>query len=318
MKRVVLTGASGFVGANLARRLLRDGHEVNLLLRPGFQPWRIREIQKDVRLHLVHLHDAGAVEKILSEIRPNWIFHLAAHGAYSWQNDLSQMVQTNIIGTMNLVQASLHINFEAFVNTGSSSEYGLKNHPPAETEFLEPNSDYAVTKASATLFCRCTAQRARVHIPTLRLYSVYGPYEEPNRLVPQLILKGLSKQLPSLVDPEVARDFIHVDDVVAAYLAAVHRPGQEWGAVYNVGTGTQTSIQQAVEIARRAMDIAAEPRWGSMPPRTWDTRCWVADNRTICRALGWQPRLAFKDGFRLTYAWFQENPQLMAIYEGTK
>ena len=316
MKRVVITGASGFVGANLARRLLRDGHEVNLLLRPGFQPWRIREIQKDVRLHLVQLHDAGAVDKALGEIRPNWIFHLAAHGAYSWQNDLPQMVQTNIIGTMNLVQASLHINVEAFVNTGSSSEYGLKDHPPSETEFLEPNSDYAVTKASATLFCRYTAQRERVHIPTLRLYSVYGPYEEPNRLVPQLILRGLQKQLPPLVDPDTVRDFTHVDDVVDAYLAAVHRSGQEWGAVYNVGTGIQTSLQQAVDIVRQAMDIAAEPQWGSMSSRIWDTRCWVADNRAIRRALGWQPRHAFKDGFRQTCAWFQDNPQLMAIYKG--
>ena len=184
MKRVILTGGTGFVGANLARRLLRDGHEVHLLVRPNYQPWRIEEIRPDVRLHELHLHDAEAVARVVSQIRPDWVFHLAVHGAYSWQTDWEQMVRTNIQGTMSLVSACLKTGFEAFVNTGSSSEYGFKDHAPAESEPLEPNSHYAVTKAAATMFCRHTAQSRRVHLPTLRLYSVFGPYEDPGRLLP--------------------------------------------------------------------------------------------------------------------------------------
>ncbi len=76
MKRVILTGGTGFVGANLARRLLREGHEAHLLVRPNYQPWRIEQIRPDVRLHEVRLHDSEAVSRIVSQIRPDWAFHL--------------------------------------------------------------------------------------------------------------------------------------------------------------------------------------------------------------------------------------------------
>src|SRR5947207_10600420 len=255
MKRVVLTGASGFVGANLARRLLRDGHELHLFLRRNHHPWRIEAIQNDVQLHEADLSDEESLVRIVESIRPEWVFHLAAYGAYSTQTDLRRMVWTNILGRMNLVQACLKTGFEAFVNTGSSSEYGFKDHAPAETELLEPNSHYAVTKASATLFCRHTAISRAVPLVTLRLYSVYGPYEEPRRLMPTLVVRGLDGELPPLADPDIARDYVYVDDVSEAYCLSASRPGQAPGAVYNVGTGVQTSLREVVQAARRVLGI---------------------------------------------------------------
>ena len=308
MKRVILTGGTGFVGANLARRLLRDGHEVHLLVRPGHQPWRIEDIRPDVRLHELHLHEAEAVARVASQVRPEWVFHLAAHGAYSWQTDWEQMVRTNIQGTMSLLSACLKTGFEAFVNTGSSSEYGFKDHAPAESEPLEPNSHYAVTKAAATLFCCHTARSERVHVPTLRLYSVFGPYEDPGRLVPKLIIHGLRGELPPLADPDVARDFVYVDDVVEAYLLAATVRTSEWGPIYNVGTGVQTTLREAVAVAREAMGIAAEPVWNAMPNRQWDANVWVSDSRKIRAQLGWQPHHRFAEGFRLMLDWFRQGP----------
>lgn len=308
MKRVILTGGTGFVGANLARRLLRDGHEVHLLVRGGHAAWRIEAIRADVRLHEADLCDEEALARAVADIRPDWVFHLAAYGAYSWQTDLRRTVQTNVVGTVALVEACLKAGFEAFVHTGSSSEYGFKDHAPSETEALEPNSHYAVAKASATLFCRHTAQGRGVRLPTLRLYSVYGPYEDPARLMPTLIRQGLKGTLPPLVNPETARDFVYAEDVCEAYLLAASRPGQEPGAVYNVGTGVQTTLREVVGVARRAMDIRAEPAWGSMPPRQWDTGVWVADSRKIREALGWRPRHTFEEGFRETVAWFRDDP----------
>lgn len=317
MKRVIITGATGFVGSNLARRLLCDGHEVHLLLRPNYQPWRINEIKADVRCHILHLHDSEAVTLTAAQIRPDWVFHLAAYGAYSWQNDLPQMIQTNIVGTVNLVTACLRTGFEAFVNTGSSSEYGIKDQPPSETEFLEPNSHYAVTKSTATLFCRHTALQEKANLSTLRLYSVYGPHEAPNRLIPRLIVLGLQGRLPPLVDPNTVRDFVYVDDVVDAYLSAATHSGQELGSVYNVGTGIQTSMGHIVDIARSTMKITMTPVWGSMPARKWDTTCWVADNRSISRALNWQPRYNLDDGFRRTLMWFRANPAMLSFYSSS-
>lgn len=315
MRRVIVTGATGFVGANLAHRLVRDGHAVHLLVRSGHNPWRIASIRSDVHLHVVDFGDQESLLHAVRSIRPDWVFHLAAHGAYSYQTDISQMVHTNIIGTINLVEACLGVGFEAFVNTGSSSEYGFKSHPPDETTWLEPNSYYAVTKASATLFCRYTAQSRRVHLSTLRLYSVYGPYEEPTRLMPTLIIRGLHGELPPLVNPDVARDYVYLEDVIDAYLLAATTPGQELGAVYNVGTGVQTSLRQVVDVACRVLHVTTAPKWGSMPNRQWDTTVWVADNRKIREALGWEPKYTFEKGFRSMVNWFAENPAIQSLYD---
>lgn len=314
MKRTLVTGATGFVGANLARRLLRDGHEVHLLVRAAHRPWRIDEIRDDVRLHAVDVEDADRLRAVVDEIRPEWVFHLAAHGAYSYQTDVASIIRTNIVGTVNLLEACLRPGFEAFVNTGSSSEYGFKDHPPTETEWVDPNSHYAVAKASATLYCRYTAESRRVRVPTLRLYSVYGPYEEPTRLIPTLVLRGLAGELPDLVDPDVARDYVYVDDVTEACVLAAARPGPEFGAVYNLGTGVQTSLREVVDVARRSLDLAVEPRWGSMPNRGWDTNVWVSDSRKIRAELDWRPRYSFEDGFRATAAWFRADPDRPARY----
>jgi UDP-glucose 4-epimerase len=312
--RALVTGGTGFVGANLVRRLLYDGHEVHLLVRAGHQGWRLADVQADVRLHPGDLGDAAGLAALMDRIRPEWVFHLAAYGAYSSQTDVQQIVATNFVGTVNLVEACLRPGFAAFVNTGSSSEYGFKNHPPAETEWLEPNSHYAVAKASATLYCRYTAQRHGVRLPTLRLYSVYGPYEEPTRLLPTVVLRGLEGGLPPLVDPDVARDFVYADDVCDAYLLAATRTEQEPGAVYNVGTGVQTSLRDVVAVARRVLDVAAEPEWGSMANRGWDTTIWVANNARLRHDLGWAPRHTFEDGFRALVAWFRAHPDLTAWY----
>ena len=313
-KRVILTGGTGFVGANLARRLLDDGHELHLLVRPGYRSWRIETILTDLRVHEVHLADNDILTKVVRDIRPDWIFHLATHGAYASQTDLQQMVQTNIVGTVNLVEACLVTGFESFVNTGSSSEYGFKDHPPSETETLEPNCRYGVTKASATMFCRYAAQEKDVHLPTLRLYSVFGPYEEPTRLLPTLIRYGKEGKFPPLVDPTVARDFVYADDVVEAYRLAASLPGSEKGAVYNLGTGVSTTIRDVTEVARRLMGIEETPQWGTMPNRTWDTDVWVADPRKIRSALGWRPRYSLEEGFSKLVQWFDDHPTIMDFY----
>jgi nucleoside-diphosphate-sugar epimerase len=313
-KRVILTGGTGFVRANLGRRLLEDGHEVHLPVRPGSRRWRIESILSDLHVHEVDLADHEAVGRFAREVRPDWVFHLAAHGAYPFQADLRRMVETNIVGTINLLEACLACGFEAFVHTGSSSEYGFKDHAPSEAEGLDPNSDYAVTKASATLYCRHTARARDVYVPTLRLYSAYGPWEEPTRLLPTVILRGRDGRLPPLGEPRVARDFVHVDDVVEACCLAAASRGAENDPVYNVGTGVQTTLKEVVDLARGVMGVTEEPSWASMPSRRWDTEVWVSDSRRIRAELGWQPRHTFPEGFRHFVRWFEDHPDILDFY----
>ncbi len=307
MKRVLVTGGTGFVGASLARRLLADGCEVHLAVRPNYSPWRIEAIRDSLHFHEAALHDAQAVRTMVERARPDWVFHLAVHGAYSWQRDMAEMTRTNFDGIVNLVDACASSGVEALVNAGSSSEYGAKDHAPQESEALEPNSCYAITKAAATHYCRFAAQERDMHLPTLRLYSVFGPYEDPNRLIPALIKAGAAGSLPPLANPAIARDFVYVDDVVEAFILAAKTKTSERGPIYNVGTGVESKLRDVVETARRVMDIRCEPEWGSMPDRAWDTTVWRSDNRKIRERLGWAPAFDFEAGLRRMLEWHRKH-----------
>ncbi|SDI94153.1 Nucleoside-diphosphate-sugar epimerase [Frankineae bacterium MT45] len=318
-RRVLVTGAAGFVGANVARRLLSDGHDVHVLVGPSSDNWRLDDIMDDITVWNASLQDRDAVVDLISRSRPERVFHLAAHGAYSSQRSVERMVETNIVGTVNLVEACLRHDVATIVNTGSSSEYGYKDHAPSEREWVDPNSHYAVTKAAATMYCRYTSIASEIPITTLRLYSVYGPWEEPTRLMPRLAALGLEGKLPPLVSPSIARDYVHVDDVVQACLLASDADRTVLGGVYNVGTGVQTSLADLVEIARKTLNITSEPIWGSMADRDWDTDVWVCDSTSITADLGWSPEWNLTDGFAKFSAWLAEDDvRLTSIYRAAR
>ncbi len=314
MKRTLLTGGTGFIGANLARRLLADGHDVHLLVRPEHDPWRIADVILDLYLHPVQLKDSPALRQVIQDVRPDWIFHLAVHGAYPHQSDLQTIVDTNIVGTHALLDAAVAQGFEAFVNAGTSSEYGFRPTPARESDRLEPNSPYAVSKAAATLLCQHVARSTGTNIRTLRLYSVFGPFEEPTRLLPRLLVAASHGCLPPLAKPMTARDFVFVDDAVDAFLAAAVQRGDEPGAVYNVCSGTQTTIAELVELCRSEFGIAAQPRWETMPARPWDTSIWVGDPSRTADRLGWAARTPLLSGARLFLEWLHRRPDLQPRY----
>jgi dolichol-phosphate mannosyltransferase len=155
-------------------------------------------------------------------------------------------------------------------------------------------------------------------IATLRLYSVYGPWEDAGRLMPTMIVQRSRGTLPPLVDPRIARDYVYADDVNEAFVRAAVKPHPEPGPVFNVGSGTQTTLRQVVTVARRVLAIAAKPQWGTMPNRQWDTSVWVADNRAIRRALGWKPRYDFERGFKQMVAWMRADPDRADRYRSAR
>ena len=311
LTRVLVTGASGFVGAGLARRLVDDGHEVHGLTRPGSDPWRLRGLAP---LSEVDLRDGERVRALLARLRPRWVFHLAAHGAYPAQKDWRRMLATNVVGLRTLLESARAAGVETFVQAGSSSEYGFTDCAPAEDDPARPASDYALSKLSATRLCRAFARRHGLRAATLRLYSVYGPWEAPERFVPTLAVLGVDGRLPPLVAPSVARDFVYLDDVVEAFIAVATARKLEPGTVFNVGTGRQVTIAAAVAIARRQLAIAEEPAWSTMPNRAWDTTTWVADPSRIARELGFRARTDFETGFQRLVEWLREDAARLAFY----
>jgi dolichol-phosphate mannosyltransferase len=302
-RRALVTGAAGFIGANLVRRLLADGAEVHALIRPSGSSWRLDGVGGDVRRHDADLADAAALRGVVRSARPDVVFHLAAHGAYSWQRDLAAMTRVNVLGTEALLEAARDAGVERVVHAGTSSEYGETDHAPAEDERLEPNSHYAVTKAAATHLCALVAGGG-LTVATLRLYSAYGPWEEPGRLMPTVVMRGLAGELPPLVDPRTPRDLVFVDDVCDAFVRAATAAVPAAHRIYNVGSGRQATIGEIVALVRERLAIEAEPEWGSYAPRDWDTAVWVAQPRRAATELGWSATTSLRAGIDRTVDWF--------------
>lgn len=311
-KTVLVTGASGFVGANLCRHLLAEDTAVHALLNPETRTWRIDDILSDIKTYEVDLCDAERVRRVVHEIRPSIIYHLAAHGAYPFQSDCAQILRVNVFGLWNLLSACKDFGFRLFVNTGSSSEYGRKEFAMRESDPLDPDSFYAVAKATQSFLCRHTALLDGLPVLTVRLFSVYGPYEEPTRLIPSLMAAVHHGQPVKMVSPTTCRDFIHVDDVTDFYCRLVPKPELS-GEIVNLGTGTQSSMRSVVETLERVAGVALDARWDTMPGRQWDSTTWVADISKLRRLTGFVPTISLTEGLAKTYRWYCENA---ALYSG--
>ena len=299
-----VTGATGFVGSCLVRKLAEIGCEVHALVRPQANLWRLHDLEGRVDLHTGDLNDAGHLRDLISDIQPTIIYHLAVHGAYPDQTNADEIILTDVFGTWNLLKACSEIDYKLFVNTGSSSEYGSKQCAMRESDLLEPNSYYAVAKAAQTLVAQHMAHSDRRPINTFRLFSVYGPYEEPSRLVPTLIQRCIAGKALDMVSPDTARDFIYVEDVVEAYLQ-IGQLSLQCGEVFNIGTGIQSTMRDVVRAAVRSTGAKVRINWGSVPARTWDTETWLADATKVRRVLKWAPKTSLADGMEKTTEWFR-------------
>ncbi len=314
---VLVTGAAGFVGANLVRRLLGMGCEVHVLLRDQSRLWRLHDLLPRLVVHRAGMLDAAAVREIVAAVRPRVVYHLATFGAYETQADPQQILETNVLGTQNLLAACAAAKVMLFVNAGSSSEYGFKTEPMRETDRLEPNSYYAVAKAAQMHLCELAARKGPLAVVGFRLFSVYGPWEEPSRLIPTLIRRARANVPLEMVSPDTARDFVYIDDVVDAFVA-VDRLVALNGAVLNLGTGVQTTMRQIVDCVRHALGSRSEVHWGKFKARHWDSNCWVADPARIRERLGWQPRFSLESAISNTVAWVVAEGEMAMSQEAAR
>jgi nucleoside-diphosphate-sugar epimerase len=301
--RVFLTGATGFVGANVARRLIERGDEVHALVRPASRRWRLDEIAGSITVHEGDLL-TSPLDEMLSEIRPDAVFHLAAYGAYHYEADARRILETTIIGAERLFAASKAAEVRVVVSAGSSSEYGMKDHPMREDERIDPNTIYAIGKAAQTHLGQYASRSLSLPVITLRLFSVYGPYEEPGRLVPTVIKKAIAGVDIELAHPDIARDYIHVDDVAGAFLSAADHP-ELGGNIINVGTGIQSSLKDIHETVVSVTGSQSKPVWGAYEQRAFDTNVWVADPAKMKSLLNITAPLPLREGIAKTVEWFK-------------
>ncbi|MBI3576831.1 NAD-dependent epimerase/dehydratase family protein [Candidatus Gottesmanbacteria bacterium] len=305
--RYLVTGATGFVGSNIVRELVRRNMPVSILVRKKDLNWRLHDISEKIDVHECNLLDP-ALEKIISSLKPSIIFHLAAYGAMPSEKDVGKMIEVNYMGTMNLVNAVKKYGFKLFVNTGSSSEYGIKSRAMVETDILEPINDYGVTKAAATMACRKISCLEALPIVTYRLFSPYGYYEDSNRFIPYVVTHSLTNQPLDLSDPNYVRDFIFIDDVIRAYCDAIDTRFS-YGTIINIGSGSQVSLNDIVQTSIDITGSTSKINWYSKPKqnRQIEPKHWKADINNAKKLLGWEPKIDLERGLRLMVNWLKSN-----------
>jgi nucleoside-diphosphate-sugar epimerase/glycosyltransferase involved in cell wall biosynthesis len=301
---IVVFGAGGFIGSNLFRTILSFRDDVYAITsKEPFIPWRIDDLRADRIIH-ADITDPDGLKGLFGRYRFKTIFDLAAYGAYSKQTDVNLIYRTNVIGLLNLLQVSAAYSIRAFVHAGSSSEYGLNCAAPLEDAQLHPNSHYSVTKAAAAQMVKYYGTILEFPIVNLRYYSIYGEYEEPDRLIPQVIEKGMKQQYPPLVQPDISRDFVYIDDAIYATLLAANADYSVIGGQsINIASNKKTTIRDLAATAKEIFNIPGEPAWGDFANRKWDLKEWYGDAALAKKILKWEATTTLKEGLIRTFNW---------------
>lgn len=299
---ILVTGASGFVGANLFKMIAGVRTDVFAVVQRE-KNWRLLDVQ-DENVIAVDLNDHAAVKNMVIAVNPQTVFDCVAYGAYSFEKDDRLIYQTNFLAVSTLVGLLAQRSFSAFIHAGSSSEYGNNCTAPAEASRCDPNSHYAVSKLAIANFLRYMGKSHSFPCVNLRLYSVYGPLEDTSRLIPVLTRQALLGNLPPLVDARTSRDFVYVSDVCAAFiLAAVKIHPGLYGESLNIGTGIKTTIGELATVAKQVFGVTSEPQFGTMSGREWDMAEWYANPEKAMTELEWAPSVPLAEGLQFAADW---------------
>ena len=318
--KILITGATGFVGANLARYFHGKGHTLAVTLRHNSNAWRIDDLLDDVKTFRIDLADKDSASSLFENFKPDVAIHTAAFGGYHFESGTKQILDVNLYGTINLVDSFVRFGDGVFINTGSSSEYGFKDRPMKESDILKPYSPYAVSKASATLYSGYKAIETGKRIFTLRLFSPYGYYEEMHRLVPCLLISAITHKTAKLNNPANMRDYVFIGDVSKAYETLINKSiGLGGGEIFNVGSGNEIPVGDMVKFAEEASGHSLEVEWGANEQIVGNKAVhWVADISKIKRDLGWSPETSIQTGLAKSYKWFAENISKYEVIENSK
>lgn len=303
---ILVLGASGFVGANVFRKILKYRDDCYGVFHSEFNNWRLENISVK-NLKKCDLTKIDELENLVNTVNPKTIFNFVAYGAYSRQDNVQKIHETNYLSTSNLLNSLKDKHIAAYVHAGSSSEYGLNCDKPKEFDILEPNSDYAVSKIACSYLIKYYGKVLNVPTINLRLYSVYGDWEEPDRLIPKLLVNGYDGKYPPFVSPEISRDFVYIDDVINAFVAAALKCDEYKGEDFNIATGQKTTIGELSQCSKKLFNIENEPIFSNMDNRNWDLKDWVGDFSKAKECLNWVPVVNLEDGLAKTKNWLENH-----------
>jgi polyisoprenyl-phosphate glycosyltransferase len=316
---IAVFGAGGFIGVNLLLRLLAQRTDVVGVSQSPRNNWRFLANGVSAQhLRSCDITEVTLLELLLQEVAPRTIFVLSAYGAYSRQREYRKIYRTNFNAVVDLVEALHKQGFSSLVHAGSSSEYGLNASGPTEDSELVPNSHYALSKVATSYALKYYGRIQRLPVVNLRIYSAYGAWEEPDRLVPQLVSHALRGEYPPLVDPDISRDFIHVEDVCDALISAAAQAQQWPGHTFNVCSGSKTTLRELATLVGKQCGLHQEPVFGTMPNREWDLKDWYGSPEKARKCLGWRASVDLAAGLRDVMQWQRDVDFAAASWNWTR
>lgn len=291
--RILVTGGRGFIGRHLIRRLTAMGADVHATTRAG------RALEPGPRWWMVDLADLDATRHVVHDVRPHVVIHLASRAAGTRALDVvAPMLADNLLSAVNVMTAAAGVPGCRAVLAGSIEEIAATGNDGAQ-------SPYAASKVAATAYAALFRDLWNLPVSVLRLAMVYGP-DEPNRgrLVPYVIDSFLRGDVPELSSGHRRVDWVYVEDVVDALLAAATEPDAP-GDVLDIGSGSVHSIREMVGLIAEVVKTDVTPGFGRLPDRAKE-RDLVADIRPATRQLQWHPRVDLLTGIARTVEWHLE------------
>jgi len=311
MPRNLVTGGAGFIGSNLARKLVSLKQEVVIL--DDFSTGKMEnltDIRRDVEIIEGSICDLNLVRRAAKGV--THVFHHAA--VVSVVRSVDDPLTTNAVnvdGTLNCLMASRDAHVERFVYAASSSAYGDNPSLPKREDMKpEPLSPYAISKLTGEFYSRVFHQIYGLETVCLRYFNIFGPHQDPtsqySAVIPIFITKMLKGESPTIYgDGEQSRDFTYIDNAVGANLLAARSP-KAAGHVINVACGDRYSLNQLVDKIRNLTGAAASATHAQR--RAGDVLHSMGDIGLARELLGYSPQVTFDDGLRSTVEWFRQSP----------
>ncbi|WP_191859218.1 NAD-dependent epimerase/dehydratase family protein [Hanstruepera ponticola] len=310
--KILVTGAVGFIGSHTAERLKHLGHDVVGL--DNFSPYYSESLKKlnerdlekiGIQVIKKDLRDTDLKESLPLDIE--YIFHFAAQPGISSSSSFEDYFSNNIIATKNLIDYALKLpNLKLFVNIGTSSIYGLEATFPEDIA-PKPASHYGVTKLAAEQLVLQKSREKQLKACSLRLYSVFGPRERPEKMYTKLIACGFNQEEFPLFDGSAKhlRSFTYVDDIVDGVVSVIGKENLVDGEVINLGTEIEHTTQDGIDAVEKIMDMTikinhVEARAGDQ----WRTKANIDKARKL---LNYNPETTLLEGVEKQVAWYKEN-----------